>query len=127
MTARFVSALEEFRRVAQSLNHQNPALRRLLERSFSDDCERAADAMRRIEREFDPALAALLWSFYWVRQGDLAQARRELESIHRSGQTQSLWGGMSLMMLGEICLELGETKEGAAAIRRARKILEPPP
>lgn len=127
MTARFVSALEEIRRVTQALNQQNVALRRLLERAFSDDCERAADAIRRIEREFDPALAALAWSFFWIRQGDLAQARSELESINRSGQTQSLWGGMALMMLGEICLELGETRNGAALIRRARNILEPPP
>lgn len=127
MTARFVSALEEIRRVAQALNQQNAELRRLLERAFAEDCERAADAIRRIEREFDPALAALAWSFFWIRQGDIAQAQSELESINRSGQTQSLWGGMALMMLGEICLELGETRNGTALIRRARQILEPPP
>ena len=122
----FLSALEKLRAVIHSLNQQNPTLRRLLERSFAQDLEMAADAIRRIEREFDPALAALAWGFFWIRQGDLPQARSELEAIDRSGKTDSLWGGVALMMLGELCLEIGETKTGARFIRRAKRILDPP-
>jgi hypothetical protein len=127
MSPKFLAALEKFHNLTQSLNGQNLVLRRLLERGFSDDLERAADAIRRIEREFDPALAALLWGFFWIRQGDLSLAKRELESIEQSGRTQTLWGGIGLMMSGEICIELGETRSGAKFIRRARKILDAPP
>jgi hypothetical protein len=127
MSPKFLSALEKFRHLTSSLNTQDPALRRLLERGFSDDLDKSADAIRRIEKEFDPALASLLWSFFWIRQGDLSLARRELEAINQAGKTHSLWGGMALLMLGEICLELGETKTGAGFIRRGRRILDAPP
>ena len=126
MSPAFLSALAECRTVVQSLNHHNPALRRLLDRAFAEDSETSADSIRRIEREFDPALAALVWGFFWIRQGDLAQARSELAAIDTAGRTHTLWSGMALMMLGELCLELGETKTGAGFIRRARQILGPP-
>ncbi len=126
MSPRFLTALETFRHAAQTFNQRDPNLKPLLERAFSDDLDRASDAIRRIERESDPALAALAWGFFWIRQGDFSQARKELTSVDRTGQIRTLWGGVALMMLGELCLEMGETQAGQAFLRRAKLILEPP-
>ena len=59
MTARLAAALDKFQRLAQGLNHGNPALRTLIERAFFSDLDRASAAIERIEKEHDKGLAAM--------------------------------------------------------------------
>jgi hypothetical protein len=115
--------LEQVRRFAVSLHGRSPGFLPLFNRAFSDNLDRASTAIPQLERQFDAALAAIAWSFFWIRQGELCQARTELETVMNTGQTQSFWGGMAVLTLGEVCLELGETERGLELIQRARQIL----
>lgn len=127
MTARFAAALENFSRLARGFNQRDPAMRRWIERAFGEDLDRAASAIRQLERMHDPALAVMAWAFFWIRQGDLPQARRELEAIDAFAAKHSLWSGLAVFLLGELYLEMGETKRGAKLIRHAQQILGEPP
>jgi hypothetical protein len=123
MSPRFAAVLDKIIHLSESLNQQNTALRPLVKRAFSEDLDKASDAIRRIEKDYDGALAAVAWGFFWIRQGEVSLAKRELKAIHDSDKAETLWGGIAVMMLGELCLELGESKTGAKLIRRAEQIL----
>ena len=127
MSPRLTTVLEQVRRFAEMLHGKQPGFRQLLDRALSENPDRASTAIPQLARKHDAALAAITWSFFWVRQGELFQARNELEAILSSSKTQSFWGGMAVLTLGEVCLELGEVKRGLDLIRRARRILEEPP
>ena len=127
MSPRLVAVLEQVRRFAETLHGRQPGFNQMLGRALSGNPDRASTAITRLERNHDPALAAIIWSFFWIRQGELFQARNELETIVNSGKSPTFWGGMAVLTLGEVCLELGETKHGLSLIRRAREILERPP
>lgn len=101
-------------------------MRRLLNRAFSADAELASDAIRRIEQRCDPALAALAWSFFWIQQGEIFQAKRELERVQSSNQKPTIWAGIDLMLLGHIHIDLGEAKIGNRLIREGRRMLHEP-
>jgi hypothetical protein len=124
MSPRFTAKLDKIRHLAEAFNQHDLAVRKLVVRAFTGDIDAAADAIRAIERKYNIALAAVLWAFFWIRQSDLAQAQRELETVEALGKTESLWGGLALMMLGELYLEIGESKKGKALIRRATKVLD---
>jgi hypothetical protein len=123
MSPRFAAVLDKILRLSESLNERNTALRPLVKRAFSEDLDKASDAIRRIEKDHDGALAAVAWGFFWIRQGEMSLAKRELKAIHDSDKSKTLWGGLAVMMLGELCVELGEPKAGAKLIRRAEQIL----
>jgi len=110
----------------EQFNHQNLPLKNLLSRAFSDDPDPSSSAIHRIAREYDVALAAIAWSHFWVRQGDLLQARRELEKVEESGNVETLWGGLALMLFGEVLIETGEPDDGAKRLARAESILGEP-
>lgn len=123
MSPRLAAVLEQVRRFAVSLHGSASGFLPLFERAFSDNPDRASTAIPQLARQFDAALAAIARGFFWIRQGELFQARVELESATSSGKTQSFWGGMAVLTLGEVCLELGEAEHGLGLIRRARQIL----
>jgi len=108
------------------MNAQDATLRVLLKRAFGEDLDRVSDAIRRIERDHDAPLAAILWAFFWIRQGELFLARRELEAIANSSKAASLWGGIAVVMLGELCIESGATRTGLRLIQRGERILGTP-
>ncbi|MDA1275936.1 MAG: hypothetical protein O2960_18120 [Verrucomicrobia bacterium] len=126
MSPRLAAALEKIRTLAEQFNHQNPPLKKLWSRAFSEDPDHASSAIHRIAREYDVALAAIAWTYFWVRQGDLLQARHELEKVEESGNVETLWGGLALMLFGELLIETGEPKEGAKRLERAESILGEP-
>lgn len=119
-------ALEQVRRFAAMLPSPAPDDRRLLDRAFSENLDQASTAIPRLAPAHDPALAAIAWSYFWIRQGELFQARNELETVLDFHKSKSFWSGIAVQILGEICLELGDVKKGSAMLRRARKILGEP-
>lgn len=126
MSPRLATVLEQVRRFAVSLHGRSPGFLQLFERALSANPDRASSAIPKLEQQSDAELAAIAWSFFWIRQGELFQARSELETVTRSDRIQTFWGGMAVLTLGEVCLELGETERGLSLIRRAREILEAP-
>lgn len=127
MSPRLSAALEKIRFLSERFTFQNLPLRQLLRRACSDNPDQSTSAIHRIAREHDPELAALAWSQFWAREGDLFQARRELESIQGSNRKNTLWGGLAMMALGELLIELGESDEGLKLLGRAQDILGEPP
>ncbi|MBI4662466.1 MAG: hypothetical protein HY735_26920 [Verrucomicrobia bacterium] len=123
MSPRLATMLDQVRRFAVTLHGRQPGFRELFERSFSPNPDRASTAIPHLE-QLDAALAAIAWGFFWIRQSELSQARNELEKIVESGKAQSFWGGMAVMTLGEVCLELGDAERGSRLLRQARDILE---
>ena len=126
MSPRLAIALDQVRRFAMTLHGCDPEFGPLFGRAFSEDPDRASTAIPQLEQRYDPALAAIAWSVFWLRQGELFQAQRELEVAASSGKTATFWGGMAVLVLGEVCLELGEEKKGAALLQRAGEILGEP-
>ncbi len=126
MSPRLVAVLDQVRRFAETLHDREPGFRQLFGRAFSENPDRASTAIARLERSYDPAFAAIAWGFFWIRQGEFFQARNELDAIAHSDNKQSFWGGMAVLTLGEVCLELGERERGMRLIRSARQILDEP-
>lgn len=127
MSPRLTAALDKVRFLSERFNFQNQPLRQLLQQAFSDNPDRSSTAIHRIAREYDPVLAALAWSHFWAKEGDLFQAKRELESIHGLNRKNTLWGGLALMILGEVMIEMGDADAGLKLLRHARDILGEPP
>ena len=127
ISPRLADVLDQVLRFSNLLHVRQPDLRSLLNRAFAENPDRASTAITRLAKDGDPALVAIAWAFFWIRQGELSQARNELEALANSPHANSFWGGMALLALGEVRLELGETEHGLSLIRRARQILEDPP
>lgn len=125
MSPTFIPVFEKMLGYAESHRKTNPSLCRHLKFALGDDLADASDSIQQIEKQFDPLLAAVAWSFFWIRQGELYLARDELQRAIAT-PSQSLWLGVCLIMLGKICVEIGEAKRGAAYLRDARKILDEP-
>ena len=119
--------LDQVRRFSNSLHGREPELRLLLNRAFAENPDQASTAITRLSRDGNPALVAIAWAFFWIRQGELSQARNELEALTNSPHAKSFWGGMAMLALGEVRLELGDKEQGLRLIRHARQILEDPP
>ncbi len=126
MGPRLATALDQVRRFAMTLHDRDPEFAPLFGRAFSENPDRASSAIPQLEQRYDPALAAIAWSVFWLRQGELIQAQKELEAAASSGKAKTFWGGMAVLVLGEICLELGEEKKGTALLQRAGEILGEP-
>lgn len=130
LSSQFQTIRAEYRSLAERLTSGDSTLRRWLRSAFSTDAELASDAIRRIELHYPPALAALIWSFFWIEQGELFQARNELERIQHSPDAHSLWGGIDVMFLGHLLIEMGDLKTGNRLLRDGQRILnepKPPP